>query len=236
MGAQQLAINATTGDLKWKIDAFDVDGMPVTAYGIMTVINAYDNQIYAYGKGPTATTVSAPQIGVTTKTPVTITGIVTDISAGAKQEAVASNYPNGLPAISDASMSQFMESVYMQQPKHTNATGVLVTLSVIDSNGNLRQIGATTSDSDGTYAFTWTPDITGTYAVIANFAGSNSYYGSSAQTHFYASEPATTLQPTTSNPSNIATTTDIMTYMAVGVVVIIIAIAIVGLLIIRKHP
>ena len=74
LGAQQLAINTTTGDLKWKIDAFDVDGMPVTAYGIMTVINAYDNQIYAYGKGPTATTVSAPQIGVTTKTPVTITG------------------------------------------------------------------------------------------------------------------------------------------------------------------
>ena len=76
----------------------------------------------------------------------------------------------------------------MQQPKPTNNTGVPVTLSVIDSNGNLRQIGTTTSDAAGTYSFTWTPDISGTYAVIANFAGSNSYYGSSAQTHFYASE------------------------------------------------
>ena len=74
--------------------------------------------------GPSKTTVNAPQVGVTTATPVTITGTVTDISAGAQQKAVAANYPNGLPCVSDASMTQFMEAVYEQQPMPTNITGV----------------------------------------------------------------------------------------------------------------
>ena len=65
-----------------------------------------------------------------------ISGTVTDVSAGASQEAVAANFPNGLPCVSDASMTQFMEYVYEQQPKPTNMTGVPVTLTAIDSNGN----------------------------------------------------------------------------------------------------
>ncbi len=92
-------------------------------------------------------------------------------------------------------MSQWMEYVYMQKPMPTNVTGVPVTLSVIDSNGNNRQIGTTTTDSSGTFASTWTPDIPGNYTVIATFAGSQSYYGSNAETHFYASSPAPTASP-----------------------------------------
>ena len=105
LGAQQLALNVTTGQLVWTIDAFDVDSNSELSYGIMTTLNAYDDQIYAYGQGPSATTVSAPSVGVTTATPVTITGTVMDISAGSQQEAVAANFPNGLPCVSDASMS-----------------------------------------------------------------------------------------------------------------------------------
>ena len=71
------------------------------------------------------------------------------------------DFPNGVPAVSDASMSSWMEYVYMQKPKPTNATGVPVTLSVIDSNGNYRHIGTTTSDASGMFGFTWTPDISG---------------------------------------------------------------------------
>ena len=41
-----------------------------------------------------------------------ISGTVTDVSAGASQEAVAANFPNGLPCVSDASMTQWMEYVY----------------------------------------------------------------------------------------------------------------------------
>jgi hypothetical protein len=41
--------------------------------------------------------------------------------------------------------------------------------------------------------------------------------------------------PTTTGGGTVATTADLMTYMAIGVIVIVIAIAIVGALILRKH-
>src|SRR5208337_5262984 len=137
----------------WSINDFPITNSATVAIadGYLVEPNAYDNQIYAYGMGPSKTTVTAPNIGVTTSTPVTITGTVTDISAGTQQNAVAANFPNGVPCVSDASMSQFMEAVYEQQPMPTNATGVPVSLSVIDSNGNYRQIGTTTTNSMGTF-------------------------------------------------------------------------------------
>ena len=234
LGAQQLAINTTTGQLAWSIDSFNVDSHPITAYGVMTILNAYDNQIYAYGMGPSKTTVSAPNPVTSVGTPMIIRGTVNDISAGAQQDAIAKSFPNGLPCISDASMSNFMETAYMQQPMPTNLTGVPITISVLDSNGNTRQIGTTTSSADGMFTLTWIPDIAGNYTVTANFAGTGSYYGSSAQTSFYATEAHATSAPTTTNTSNLATTTDLMTSMAIGVIAIIIAIAIVGLLLLRK--
>jgi outer membrane protein assembly factor BamB len=233
-GAQQLALNTTNGQLVWNILACDVDGPTAIADGIMTTLNAYDNQLYAFGMGPSKTTVNAPSVGVTTSTPVTITGTVTDISAGSKQEAVAANFPNGLPCVSDASMSHFMEAVYMQQPMPSNTTGVPVTLSVIDSNGNYRQIGTTTSDSSGMFSFTWTPDIQGSYTVWASFAGSNSFYGSSAETSFHASAA-----PATSTPIPVTALPPTEMYIGAAAAAIIIAIALSTVLIVkmqRKRP
>lgn len=233
IGSQLLALNTTTGQLAWKIAGFDVDANPTLAYGIMTTLNAYDNQVYAYGQGPSATTVEAPSVGVTTGTPVTITGTVTDVSAGAKQEAVAASYPNGLPCVSDASMSSFMESVYMQQPISHDLTGVPVTLSVWDSNGNYRIIGNTTSDATGAYGLTWKPDIPGSYTIVATFAGSGAYYGSTAQTYLYASA-TTTPAPTSAPQSGLATSADIMIDIVAAAIAIIIAIAIVGIVIVMR--
>ena len=235
LGAQQLAINTTTGQLVWNIDSFNVDSHPVTAYSVMLDLNSYDNQIYAYGKGPSQITVDAPSVGISTATPITITGTITDIAAGSKQSAVALNYPNGLPCVSDASMSPWMESVYMQQPMPTNLTGVPVTLSVVDSNGNYRTIGTTTSNIYGTYSLTWTPDISGDYTVIAEFAGTQSYYPSNAATTFHASPTSATTAPTAAPLTDVATKANLMTFMAIGVIAIIIAIAVVGLLLLRKH-
>ena len=116
----------------------------------------------------------------------------------------------------------------------TGTTGVPVTLSVYDSNGNFREIG-TTTDPSGTFGFPWTPDIPGSYLITASFVGSESYYKSSASTYFYASE-AFTPQPTVVTQTGLVTTSDLLMYMAAGVVAIIIAIAIVGLLILRKRP
>jgi hypothetical protein len=234
-GSQLWCINATTGEKVWSISSFDTvnQATGVIADGVLLEPNAYDNQIYAFGMGPTKTTVTAPSVGVTTATPVTISGTVTDISAGSQQNAVAMNFPNGLPCVSDASMSQFMEAVYEQQPMPANVTGVPVDISVLDSNGNQYSIGTTTTNAMGVYGLTWTPDISGNFTVFATFGGTQSYYGSSASACFYASEaPAATPAPT-SPPASMA---DL--YLLPGIAGIIIAIIVVGVvlaLMLRKR-
>jgi hypothetical protein len=234
-GASQLAINITNGQPVWSILGFDVTSGPAVADGIMTTFNSYDNQIYAYGMGPSKTTVNAPSVGVTTSTTITISGTVTDISAGSQQEAVAANFPNGLPCVSDASMTPFMEAVYEQQPCPTNVTGVPVAINVIDSNGNSRQIGTTTSNADGTFSFTWAPDISGAYTVTANFAGSNSYYPSSAKTSFVATAAPATASP---QPTQAPSMSDLYFVPAIAglFVVIIVVGALMAILLLRKRP
>ena len=233
-GAKQLAINITNGELIWEIIGFDVTNAATIVDGYMTVLNAYDNQLYTYGKGPSKLTVTAPQVGVTTLTPVVLRGTIIDIAAGTKQEAQAFNFPNGVPCVSDASMSRWMEYVYMQQPMPTDVKGVPITISVLDSNGNFREIGTATSDGSGMFTLTWTPDISGDYTVVATFAGSNAYYPSSAETSFHASESAPTTSPAPTIQASVADT-----YFIPAVAGLFVAIIVVGLLTIlaqRKRP
>jgi hypothetical protein len=210
--------------LLWDIYGWFQAGGPVGADGYMAAVNGYDMQLYCFGKGQTATTVSAsPEVSIHGSS-VLIKGKVTDQSPGAKDT----------PAISDASMSQWMEYLYMQKQKPSNATGVEVTLDVIDANGNYRPIGVTTSDTDGFYSFEWTPDIEGKYTVIAKFEGSESYWPSQAETAFVANDaaPTPTAQPAIALPPT-------EMYIAAGVAAIIIAIAIgftVTILVLRKRP
>jgi outer membrane protein assembly factor BamB len=233
-GAKVYCLNATTGKEIWSIiDWPGSKGDWVIGDGVFVSPNIYDMQLYAYAPGPTKTTVTAPSVGVTTETPVTISGTVTDISPGSQQTAVAMNFPNGLPCVSDESMTPFMEAVYEQQPMPSNVTGVQVTLSVLDSNGNCYDIGTTTTDVSGTYGLTWTPTIPGSYTLYGTFSGTQSYYGSSAVTYLYASEaPQATSEPTPMP----ASTADI--YILPGIAGIIIAIVVVGailILMLRKR-
>ena len=165
---------------------------------------------------------------------VMLTGTVIDTATGTKQNEQVARFPNGVPAVSDNSISAWMEYVYMQKPMPTNATGVLVSFDVIDSNGNHRHIGDTTSDSKGTFGFQWTPDITGKYTVIATFEGSKSYYGSSAETYFAVDTAAPT-----SSPYPVVNLPPTEMYIAAAAAAIILAIAIVGVVIVmmlRKRP
>ena len=233
-GAKLYCINASTGEEIWDSLNFDIISSPGIADGIMVWLNGYDNQIYGYGKGPSAMTVTAPNVENEFGKSVVIRGTITDISAGAKQDLVASKFPNGLPCVSDESQSKFMEAVYQQQPMPTNLTGVSIVFSVLDSNGNYRTIGTTTSDGSGMFTYTWTPDIQGDYTVVASFAGTNSYYSSSAETSFYVGASEAT-------PTPVATQTQSMAdlYFVPGIIAIIIAIIVVGAVIIlalRKRP
>ena len=95
-----------------------------------------------------------------------IHGSVVDISAGTKQTQQAANFPAGVPCASDESMSDWMSYVYQQAPKPANFTGVQVSLSVIDSNGNQYPIGTATTDETGTYSLTYTPTVPGDFKLM----------------------------------------------------------------------
>jgi hypothetical protein len=233
-GALELALNATTGQLVWDNLGFDVTGTEIT-YGILTTYNAYDGQIYGYGQGPSKTTVTAVNPVAATSTPVVISGTVTDVSAGASQEAVAANFPNGLPCVSDASMTQWMEYVYEQQPRPTNATGVPVTLTAVDPNGNTVTLGKTTSDASGFYTLTYTPTIAGNYTVIATFGGTGAYYGSYAESSFIATNPPATTAPTATPTASVADTYFVPAIVGLFVLIIIV-LALVVILMFRKRP
>jgi hypothetical protein len=236
-GAMMRCVNATDGKELWKLFSFGNNmygGNTPVADGLLTFLDTYDCQIYCVGKGPSSMTVTAPDVAAPLGTPVVIRGTVTDIAAGTKQNQQAARFPNGVPAVSDASMNEWMAYVYQQKPRPTNTIGVLVSLDVIDSNGNHRNIGTATSDASGTFGFTWTPDITGQYTVITTFAGSNSYYGSSAETYFTA-----TAAPPTASPYPVVNLPPTEMYViGVGIAIIIaIAIAVVVIvLVLRKRP
>jgi hypothetical protein len=237
-GAVASAINATTGALLWQLSDFTGEfetSSYAMADGYAVWFNGYDNQIYCVGQGPSATTVSAPGSGVTTATPVVITGTVTDVSTGTTQFEQKADFPNGVPVCSDASMTAWMGYVYQQQAEPTTFTGVPVQIAVLDSNGNHYVIGTAYTDESGTYHLTWTPDIAGNFTVFATFAGNHGYYGSSAETAFYAGPTAATPAPTASPPSGLATQST-LEYIGVAIIIVIIVIgAVLAVLVSRKR-
>jgi outer membrane protein assembly factor BamB len=239
-GTDFRCINASTGEEMWTMMGWGtgmyVGQSDIVAEGSFIYLNCYDMQIYTVGKGPSAMTIEAPKASIDLGKSLIISGTVTDISAGTKQKEQAARFPLGVPAVSDASQSAWMEYIYMQKPRPTDATGVPIALSVVDANGNYRDIGTTTSNADGFFAFNWKPDIDGQFTVYASFAGSESYWPSHAVTAFAVNPAAVTPAPTETPQSDIATNARLMTTMAIGVAAIIIAIAIVGLLLLRKRP
>jgi outer membrane protein assembly factor BamB len=196
-GAPIVCLNATTGGRIWQsINNYYYRTNVIMADNIIALMSMYDQQIYAIGKGPSATTIQAPGASIDFGKSVVLSGMVTDISPGTMEYERVSRFPNGVPAVSDESESAWMEYVYMQMPRPTDVTGVSVSINVLDANGNYRNIGTTTTDANGFYSLQWTPDISGKYTVIATFAGTNGYYGSSAEAAFAVDEPALTPAPT----------------------------------------
>lgn len=238
-GACLRCINTTDGKEVWKISCWEDTGAsaglasssPAIADGYIVALNLYDDLIYCYGKGPSDLTVTAPDSGVELGKSIVIRGTVTDIAAGTKQNGQAARFPNGVPAVSDDSMTAWMEYVYMHQSRPTNVTGVPVTIDVIDSNNNYRNIGTTTTDERGSFSLQWTPNIEGKYTVIARFEGSASYYPASSETSFAVDPHAPTSSP---YPVTVLPPTE--TYVLGVGIAIIIAIAISTLLILRKRP
>ena len=241
-GPNLRCIDAVTGKEIWKILGF-FGGMSPTssniimADGILIGLNHFDNQLYAFGKGPSATTVTTANDISVLGNKVMVKGTVTDQSTSGRRDpaGVLQFSLKGTPAISDEDMQAWMEYKFMQQAKPTNAKGVEVSLSAIDPNGNLISIGTTTSDMDGNYALPYTPEVPGNYQIFANFAGSKSYGPSSATTYLLVEDaPAATVAPT---PEPVSVADQYFLPATIGIILAIVIIGIVIILVVlRKRP
>lgn len=220
------------------------------ADGTLIAASAFDNAIYAYGKGPSALTVSLGQDVTAPGSTVMIKGTIMDQTAsgrhntnddfdmmtqGTSTSDDVQYILKDTPCISDADQAAWMEYKYMQQGRPANATGVPISIDVIDPNNNFFHVGDTVSDSNGNFAIPYTPDVSGSYKVLVTFAGTNSYYPSYGSAYMNAVEPAqVTAQPTAQPIQSMA---DLYLLPGIiGVVVAVLAVGAVIILMLRKRP
>jgi len=216
-GSLMVCLNATTGDEIWKLNYYGPcgGGKPVIGDSIIAALNLYDMRVYSIGKGPTQTTVEAPSGGVPTGSAITIRGTVLDISPGTKDSSIALRFPNGVPAVADECMADWMQYVYMQFPRPTNMKGVWVKLDAVNVyTGEYIDIGGTFTDPySGMFTVSWQPPKEGLWWIIASFPGSKSYWPSFAQTSI-------TVTGAPAAPA-VLTTTDLAIIVAVIIAIII---------------
>ncbi len=217
-------INATSGEGVWNITGSMTPG--AMADGYLVASNSYDGYTYIFGKGQSATTVSAPQTSINLGQSIMLTGTIVDMSPG---------QPN-TPCVSKESMAAWMEYLHMQHSIPSEVIGVPISIDAVDPNGNFVHIGDVTSDGiSGTFGFAWEPEIAGEYKVSATFMGDDSYGSSFATTYVNVVEAGATSTTPTSSAINIDTiNNNMMMGLAAATIAIIVAIAIAVLLIRRK--
>jgi outer membrane protein assembly factor BamB len=194
-GPNLRCINATDGTELWSILDFG-SGFAI-ADGRLLSSNSMDNEIYCYGKGPSATTVYIQNDVTTYGNSILVKGTVTDDTpTGRRNTNDKIDFTlQGTPAISDEDMSAWMEYIFMQQEKPKDAKGVEVVLTTLDPNGNTYEIGRTTSDINGEFGCVVEPPVPGKYQIIATFEGSAAYGPSSASTYLWVEEAPSPAQP-----------------------------------------
>jgi outer membrane protein assembly factor BamB len=230
-GAPFVCVDIETGDEVFRINGMFRQtrwgGRAIIGDSIITTMDSYDMRVYGIGKGPSATTVSVQDDVVVDGDSVLLTGMVTDVSAGTKDDSLTSRFPNGVPAVSDASMSEWMLYVYKQFERPLNASGVEVIVEVFDPNSNYYEVGRTTSDATGFYSLAFKPEVPGKYTVVARFEGTKSYWSSYAETAINVGQaPEPTPEPTQA-PTSLADQ-----YLLPGIGIIVAAIAVVGAVIV----
>jgi outer membrane protein assembly factor BamB len=224
---ETVCINETTGKFIWTLP---IAIQPTAiADGYLVGRDGDNGMQYCLGKGKTATTITAPSTGVPVGTSILLQGSVLDKSPGK---------PN-TPAVADQDMSMWMDYLYGQNATSLNNPpsphGVSVRLYAIDSNGNVAEVGTTTSDSSGKYSIAWTPAKADKYTITATFDGSESYYGSWDETALLIQQGVQpTIAPTTATLTLDSMNSSIMTAIVGVGVAIIIAIAIVAVLLLKK--
>jgi hypothetical protein len=135
-----------------------------------------------------------------------------------------------------------MNYLHLQYPidgiwHNETITGIPVVLSAIGEDGTYHEIGTTTTDGYyGTFAMAWTPPKQGTYKIMVDFAGDESYAASGAATSVTVGPKAETSNGNNDEPTTTTTDFTPLYYgVAAAAIAIILAVAIVGILLYRKR-
>jgi hypothetical protein len=241
-GGPLVVLDVENGTVLWELSWVNNwwGGHVMIGDSTMVGLNGYDNRLYAIGKGPSATTVTIQNDVISLGNSIMIKGTVMDVSPGTKEAALQLRFANGLPAVSDESMTDWMQYVYMQFQRPEDVEGVKVFLKIQDPNGDWYSATVTT-DANGVFSHMWAPAIAGEYKVTAMFEGSNSYYPSQATTSFGVDQaPAAEEAP---SAQEIASTTvnqmpaypaipEIPAYLTIDIVILVVAVVVlvIGLL------
>ncbi len=122
-GGPYICVNATDGSEIWRVNGMYREtrwgGNGIIGDSIIATMDTYDQRIYAIGKGPSALTVNAPSVSADFGKTIVIQGSVTDISPGTQTDAIKMRFPNGVPAVSDASQSA-MDAIRLQAIRMPN--------------------------------------------------------------------------------------------------------------------
>jgi outer membrane protein assembly factor BamB len=240
-GGPLIVLDVETGTELWRLSWANNwwGGHVMIGDSTMVGLNAYDNRLYAIGKGPSKTTLTIQDDIITHGTSALVKGNVFDVSPGTESAALKLRFPEGVPAVSDDSMTDWMQYVYMQFERPTHTSGVTVKIEAYDPNGNYQDLGTTTTDANGNYGFAFEPEVPGLYYITAVFEGSDSYFASEANTYLQvdpAPTPATPIEPEepdtpdtpdnpdtpdTEEPAGFAITTEIAIIAAVAVAAVI---------------
>ena len=196
-------------------------------------MDSYDQRVYAIGKGPSSTTAKIENDVTTLGNKVLVTGTVMDVSPGTNDVKLTLRFPNGVPAVSDANMSEWMLYVYKQFERPADVVGVEVVVSVLDPNGNCYEVGRTTNDASGGFKLVFEPEVPGEYTVFTAFEGSKSYYGSLAETYLFVEEaPVATPEPT---PTPAPMTDTYVMGFGIGMIIAIVVVGLLLFLLLRKR-
>jgi len=222
-------LNATTGATVWILQGGN--NPTAEAGGYLFTNNPLMGIVSCIGKGQTSTSVSVQNNVISKGNNVLITGNVLDQSPA----------QSGTPAVSDSCMSEWMDYLHFQNATLLNSgytpTGVSVTLTALDPNNNTENIGTYTTNGKGNFYVDWTPPVPGQYTITASFAGTNSYWPSTAETGIVVNAAtATTTTSTTVTTSSGVSTAAIYAIGAAIIVVIIVVAIVLALLMLRKRP
>ena len=164
-GAPFICVDLETGIPIWRADGLfrqtDWGGLAVIGDSIIATMDTYDQRIYAIGKGPSCLTVSVPEEAQPRTTPVMIRGMVTDVSPGTQDAGLKMRFPNGVPAIADEYMSEWMLYVYKQFERPADAMGVPVKIQIVDPAVSMLGLAQLQVTAYGNYAYSFIPQMEG---------------------------------------------------------------------------